>query len=568
MQGRGSPVRVVVMSDIHSKESIFFSGEDVSTSTFPSLPRGDILIVAGDFTQSGQVEEYQSFNSFLRALCARKIYRHIVLVAGNHERTLDEDFYHAEGWRYDRVVQDPAACRDALFTNLPANVHFLLDSSVILEGLMIYGTPWVIGGDVFSSETSAAHYRWGFSVSESSLETKWSMIPSNTDILVTHQPPYAAGDIRRNYDLDTIINDQQIFGFDHRGSRSLMESVRQIKPLLHVCGHEHRGYGAYSYFDCPTLILNASVCDEDYIPSNPLLVIDLEARCPSRIVSYTLEGNGATLAYHPSGMNLYISSILSLQMNSITLSDQDQEIFNSFLMLITSRLESIPCRQLPPGFHAPEGLVSTLLGVLGISDNCLVQNLVNEYTRMIYLVLDRHALLSRLYDYRCLAISADEDSAEDFRRMQLIVPRIYLGPEYAAQDLSYLREVGITHIVNCSGTTPAFPTDLVSLSLEVEDTDQEDISRYFGATIEWMNDALRLSNSKILVYCRLGLSRSPTIVIAYLMSTMNISFSIAHSIVKRARGFITINRGFLGQLLADDQQRSPDRKLSPVGEQL
>lgn len=61
--------------------------------------------------------------------------------------------------------------------------------------------------------------------SEKEGEKLWSMIPENTDILVTHGPPYGI--------LDTNIQNQ------HTGCPHLLQRVLAIKPRLHVFGHIH-----------------------------------------------------------------------------------------------------------------------------------------------------------------------------------------------------------------------------------------------------------------------------------------------------------------------------------------
>jgi Icc-related predicted phosphoesterase len=571
--GKGSAIRVVVMSDIHSKEAIYSGDEEVTQTLFPTLPIGDILIIAGDFTQSGQLEEYQHFNSFLRALVHREIYDHIVIIAGNHERTLDSDYYQAEGWRYDKNPQDPVACRNALFYELPSNIHYLLDSSVIIQGLVIYGSPWVIGGDTFSSDTSPAHYRWGYSLPESALDEKWQLIPPSVDILVTHQPPFGAGDLRRNYDLDAIVDDRQIFGFDNKGSVSLAREMRQRQPILHVCGHEHNGYGVYSYADCSTLIMNAAVCDEDYSPSNPLLVVDIES--PRRIVespNSTTDGSEETRhVFSPCGLDFYISVLLSLKSHSITLPENQQEVMNIFLRLLTSPLhETLPRTLFPHEITDPPKSTSLFSSIFRLfkssEDHLEIAFLVAKYQNLILEILDGYSLTSGLYFYRRLTKSADLDSSHDFRSMQLVVPSIYLGSEYPADDVSYLRRMGITHIINCAGTPPGFPSEFSYHLVVVADSAEEDIAQHFSAAIQFIDSALQSPDGKVFIHCQLGLSRSPSIVIAYLMRSMNISFSIAHSIVKRARGFISINHGFIRQLMEVDQANLREDKLCPFFE--
>jgi len=55
------------------------------------------------------------------------------------------------------------------------------------------------------------------------------MIPENTDVLVTHGPPFGV--------LDKNYNQM------HCGCKSLLQRVMQVRPKLHIFGHIHEGYG-------------------------------------------------------------------------------------------------------------------------------------------------------------------------------------------------------------------------------------------------------------------------------------------------------------------------------------
>jgi len=68
----------------------------------------------------------------------------------------------------------------------------------------------------------------GFSIYGSSWKTSWKQIPY-CDILVTHRPPMGHLDII--YDGSSVGNDE------------LRDRVYDIKPILHICGHNHEGYG-------------------------------------------------------------------------------------------------------------------------------------------------------------------------------------------------------------------------------------------------------------------------------------------------------------------------------------
>ena len=58
-------------------------------------------------------------------------------------------------------------------------VHYLEDESIELFGYKIYGSPYTI-----------KYEHWAFVEPEEDLAKRWTRIPDNTDILITHQPPY------------------------------------------------------------------------------------------------------------------------------------------------------------------------------------------------------------------------------------------------------------------------------------------------------------------------------------------------------------------------------------------
>ena len=81
----------------------------------------------------------------------------------------------------------------------------------------------------------------------------WDAIPSNTDILITHGPPYGYLDIPGGSSVRV-------------GCEMLRYRVDQIKPKIHVFGHIHGGYG--HYYNGHTHFFNASVLNEQYSYSN------------------------------------------------------------------------------------------------------------------------------------------------------------------------------------------------------------------------------------------------------------------------------------------------------------
>eukprot|EP00043_Microstomoeca_roanoka_P008078 m.77937 g.77937 ORF g.77937 m.77937 type:complete len:244 (-) comp14090_c0_seq1:65-796(-) len=134
----------------------------------------------------------------------------------------------------------------------------------------------------------------------------------------------------------------------------------------------------------------------------------------------------------------------------------------------------------------------------------------------------------------------------------LVVPGIYIGSLATAKDKKLLTETGITHIVSCLQDTP-FPDDFKYMHFAARDTEEQDISQFFDSTYQFINDALA-AKGKVLVHCRAGVSRSPTIILAYLLRRLRIPLSNALSFLRLVRPTVSPNPGFLRQLRALEGQ--------------
>ncbi len=119
-------------------------------------------------------------------------------------------------------------------------------------GIKFYGSP----------HQPAYGQGWAFNMERNSEEirSKWSAIPDDTDVLITHGPPLGFQDLCSNG--------------DHGGCEDLLkEVVGRIKPKYHVFGHIHEAYGMASNGE--TTFVNASTCTlEGYEPINFPIVID------------------------------------------------------------------------------------------------------------------------------------------------------------------------------------------------------------------------------------------------------------------------------------------------------
>jgi Icc-related predicted phosphoesterase len=211
---------------------------------YPKLEGGDLLIVAGDLTARGYEQEYfHFFNWFYE-----QIYKKKILIAGNHDTQMQKENY-----------QGPQGVMKGAF-------DYLCDSGTEFEGLKIWGSPWTRTFKGMNPHCKA------FTVdTEEELAEKWSLIPDDIDILVTHSPPWGILDLVR-CDFDLMMG-----GGRHCGSQSLASKIGKMNepPKLWVFGHIHEGYGIdLPIRGKPCKMINASHVNDHYHPVNkPIRVV-------------------------------------------------------------------------------------------------------------------------------------------------------------------------------------------------------------------------------------------------------------------------------------------------------
>ena len=128
--------------------------------------------------------------------------------------------------------------------------------------------------------------------------------------------------------------------------------------------------------------------------------------------------------------------------------------------------------------------------------------------------------------------------------MNKISEKLYLGNVKAASDLRQLKNNGISHILQvAAGIQPFFPNDFKYKVLNVQDQSTQSLIRHFPASIAFIKDAID-KGSGVLVHCYAGVSRSATIVIAYLMQEKNMNFDEAFQFASKRRPLIFPNIGF------------------------
>jgi Icc-related predicted phosphoesterase/glutaredoxin len=230
-----SKLRVVCLSDTHGRHKAL--GE---------IPDGDVLVCAGDFTETGSLQEVADFSAWLK----EQPHKHKIVIAGNHDVTFEPGTYMDSWDRYHKVLQDPIVAKRTLESS---GCVYLEDSSFEVEGIKFFGTPH-----------QPEFNNWAFNSKRGSeCRVKWDQIPADTDVLISHGPPLGHGDV-----LDKKKK---------AGCVDLLHSVQQVvRPSLHIFGHVHEGYGATT--DGETVYVNASVTSDDEWLMNPCIVVDVDKK--------------------------------------------------------------------------------------------------------------------------------------------------------------------------------------------------------------------------------------------------------------------------------------------------
>src|SRR5437870_10377941 len=109
-------------------------------------------------------------------------------------------------------------------------------------------------------------------------------------------------------------------------------------------------------------------------------------------------------------------------------------------------------------------------------------------------------------------------------------------------------KLGITHILTIIvGVGPIYPEQFTYKNVSICDDESSDIYQYFDDCIQFIDDAIE-KGGKVLVHCMCGISRSATIVAAYLIDKCHYSDEEAINIIKEYRDCINPNPGFRRQL--------------------
>jgi Icc-related predicted phosphoesterase len=229
-------MRIIHISDTHGNH------EDLD------IPEGDVLVCSGDFSNFGHQNEVEKFLDWWTS----HNHTYKILVAGNHDTTLDRSknlgiLPYWVTWQFGQ------------YTKYSNRNFYLENQSCEIWGVKFFGSP-------YSPKTRPnQETRWGFSLEREELGYMWSLIPNDTNVLITHSPPFGK--------LDYSTQTKGPGNTGHVGCERLRWFVKTIKPSLHLFGHIHDDHGIVN--DEHTIYSNASIVDPFYRPTQPPHVFDI-----------------------------------------------------------------------------------------------------------------------------------------------------------------------------------------------------------------------------------------------------------------------------------------------------
>lgn len=203
------------ISDTHSKHNSL------------TLGSGDILIHCGDMTRNGSLDDLSDFSRFM---CLQN-FEHKIVIAGNHDFCFEDE-----------------RSEEAHKILCEFGITYLNDSGIEIGGLRFWGSP-----------VQPEFFNWAFNrVRGEEIKRHWDLIPSDTDILITHSPPYGI--------LDRCEDGALV------GCEELLKVVKTLKLKVHAFGHIHESYGIKEVDG--TIFVNACNLDLRYRPRNLPITID------------------------------------------------------------------------------------------------------------------------------------------------------------------------------------------------------------------------------------------------------------------------------------------------------
>jgi len=214
---------LVLISDTHTKH---LEIEDQLKLIYTEHP-DSIIVHSGDISYRGRKWEVEEFIEWYSGLP----FKNKIMIAGNHDFLFENS---------------PEVAKDIL-DRIGPGIIYLNDSGVELEGLKFWGspvTPWF--------------HNWAFNRVGEKINEHWDLIPVDTNILITHGPPYLT--------LDATKSGLRV------GCPELANKIKGLSDLkVHVFGHIHEAEGIVEKNG--VIYVNATILDLYYEVKNSPVIL-------------------------------------------------------------------------------------------------------------------------------------------------------------------------------------------------------------------------------------------------------------------------------------------------------
>ena len=225
-------MEIIFISDTHTKHFDGWLNRELD-KILEEYPEA-VLVHCGDISSRGRQREVEDFVEWYEDLK----FKNKLLIAGNHDFMFEDNPEEAL-----RILESKGK-----------SITYLNDSGVEIDGIKFWGSP-----------VTPRFFDWAFN-RDADIQNHWNMIPHDTNVLITHGPPYGI--------LDFTLRDRKPVGCHY-----LRKRLFDLKDLkVHSFGHIHEAFGQQIGDDEDfqgIQFVNASYLDLRYDPVNRPIVINI-----------------------------------------------------------------------------------------------------------------------------------------------------------------------------------------------------------------------------------------------------------------------------------------------------
>lgn len=290
-----------------------------------------------------------------------------LILIGNHDITLDTDFYAQYGlYFHNQDPQDPSKCQELLDGS--SSILWLKHESAVIKLSSLTGPRTFF--KIFGSPFSPAKGMWAFGYGLEEAQQIWDRIPLDSDIVVTHTPP--------KYHCDEAKERRAV------GCEGLREALWRIRPRLAVCGHVHEGRGVERVqwdLEASNIKYKESSVERWQDPAKDnrkLSLVDLTTKGGKPLQNDGSLGTGDTTI----GVDAPKGPTLSTAQNVLANSDAKPGPKPTALLgisRVTTSLVALPKETIPPATRGQGGIppsqrcdLEALSGRMGRQETCII----------------------------------------------------------------------------------------------------------------------------------------------------------------------------------------------------